>query len=435
MINVLCGHFVFAQIENVLIETYYITDANDATDTFGGSIEEGSKTYRIFIDMLPNTKLLAMYGEVDHPLVFTSTAPFFNHKEDGISYGKDFSRSRYENGTVPLDTYITLGQCSKSFGQGAYFGIPKEQDTDGSIIGGVNNDGGSAEVVGGLLTNSVAELGRPLTDADGLTIGSSLPTSWIEIGFENVETTTDTTIFGSVDSKFVYNSTNALLRNSGVTGVNIERNEVLVAQLTTKGDLTFEINLELEILVEGVPQIVNYVARNESLGLHDVYLPLLNYPYACGCTDPNYLEASTTFACTDNSKCLTPVVLGCMDSLACNFDPGANFNIQEVCCYIGYCNDLDLSLVCPDLRQREDEILANFSIYPNPSYNDLYLSLDFVINNEIRYTIADMYGKEAQYGKVNGVEKNVDIKSLPAGQYVLKLETSKGVLFRSFVKL
>ena len=31
-------------LENVIVETYYISDANDATDTIGGGVVVGSRT-------------------------------------------------------------------------------------------------------------------------------------------------------------------------------------------------------------------------------------------------------------------------------------------------------------------------------------------------------------------------------------------------------
>ncbi|MEY4593948.1 MAG: hypothetical protein RIQ47_358, partial [Bacteroidota bacterium] len=40
-----------AQVENVIVERYYVSDASDATDTIGGGLAAGSVTYRIYIDL------------------------------------------------------------------------------------------------------------------------------------------------------------------------------------------------------------------------------------------------------------------------------------------------------------------------------------------------------------------------------------------------
>ncbi len=424
-----------AQVENVHIELYYITDEEDATDHSGGVIEPGYKTYRIFVDLAPGTLLTGIYGDDKHPLVFSSTSPFFNHSEDGVSYGKDLSRSRYANGTVPLDTYITLGQVSRSFAQGAFFAVPKERDQDGSIVGGVNNDGGSDGIPGGLLVNDVPDLGIPLPIADGMMIGNTLPTSWIDIGFKDLLTSEDTTIFGSVNAKKDFVGSNVLLRNAGITGVDPQANEILVAQLTTNGEIAFELNLEAVVLIDGVLTAVKYVARNEALGQNEVFSPLLKYPYSCGCTDPRYLEASTSFACTDNSKCITPIVLGCGDSLACNYDPNVNYHLEELCCYVGFCNDLDISVVCPDLRPREDFSAEDITLYPNPASTDLFVGADFLRYADMAYTISDIFGSIWLAGRVSGPDKYVDISMLPAGYYSIQLKSGQRHMALPFVRI
>lgn len=425
----------FAQIESVNVETYYITDDLDATDTGGGHLEEGAVTYRIYIDLLPGSKILSIYGDNDHPLVFSSDQPFFNHSEEGITFGKDLNKNRLSTGTVPLDSYITLGQCSRSFSQGAYFGVPKDKDQDGSVVGGVHNDGGSEQIPTGLLTNDDSRIGQPLTTADGLHFSSELPDSWIDIGFIDLLSNTDTTIFGAATPKNSFNMTDVSLRNSGVYGVDPEDNQILVAQLTTKGEFSFEINLEVEIKEGDVFKIVKYVARNVALHENEIFEPLLSYPYECGCTDPDFMEASTTFACTDNSKCLTPVVLGCMDSLACNYNPSANFNVQDVCCYVGYCNDLDLSVICPDLQPRGEIRQDQIKLFPNPVLDELSVDLDFVLNNDIQYTIYDMYGKMMKEGVMKGQNRNMDVINLSPGYFTLQLYMDDHFFAIPFVKM
>jgi len=52
-----------------------------------------------------------------------------------------------------LDSWLTLGLATKKAAK-TYFGVLKSLDTDGSVIVGSNNDGGSAVIPGGLLSNS-----------------------------------------------------------------------------------------------------------------------------------------------------------------------------------------------------------------------------------------------------------------------------------------
>src|SRR5215207_4210278 len=80
-----------AQVENVFVETYYVTDSFDATDTTGGGLPAGSKTYRVFVDLAPGTILKKIYGDENHPLKFSGTYPIFNNEADGQTFAKDFS--------------------------------------------------------------------------------------------------------------------------------------------------------------------------------------------------------------------------------------------------------------------------------------------------------------------------------------------------------
>jgi hypothetical protein len=358
-----------AQLEKVSVEKYYIIDANDATDLTGGSIQLGTTTYRIYIDLLPNTRLKSVYGSTGHPVVFESTTPFYNHATDGQTYAKEFLKNRYSEGLVALDTWMTLGQTTKTQAGKTYFGVPKVSDTDGSFIGGTNNDGGSAAITAGLLNNSDAQLGIPLTTADGMDTMVNVPSNWLTIGLVDIATGEDNTIFGSVQSGTSFNSEEFLLQNSGVSGVDPNANQVLVAQLTTAGELSFELNIEVEVNTNGTLSTINYVARDTLLAANEVFSPFLSYPFQCGCTDPNFLEYSPAFACLLDGACITPVVMGCMDPNACNYDPAVNFNVPGLCCYPGACGGRDIAVVCPELWQSNFEV----KMVPNPTDGETQL--------------------------------------------------------------
>lgn len=410
----------FAQLENIRLETYYISDANDATDEYGGELPEGSVTYRIYVDLAPDARLKAIYADENHRLWFKSSAPFFNHVEDGVSFGHDQNRNRYDEGTIPLDTWLALGQISKPFSAGAYFGIPKEMDNDGSFVGGANNDGGSMEIPDGLLANDNADAGIPLTDQDGITLIDELPEDWLDFGFLDALSGTDSSIFGAIEPQMEFESNQSVLRNSGTKGVGAN-NEVLIAQLTTKGELEFEINLEVEYLLNGEWVTAKYVSTDNNLASDEVLYPLLKYPWVCGCKDPDYLEASTAFACEDQSLCVTPVVFGCMDELACNYDPAANYNIEDLCCYVGYCNDRDIELVCPDLPiKRGNELASKIKTFPNPTNGEVHCSIDVSTLDEIVINVFDVYSNQVKKQIVTSGFQTIDLYDLPVGVYFLQ---------------
>ena len=65
-------------LEDVIIETYYVSDANDRTDQLGGNLAEGSVTYRIYVDLAPNWKLQTVFGSSAHELFIATTTEFLS---------------------------------------------------------------------------------------------------------------------------------------------------------------------------------------------------------------------------------------------------------------------------------------------------------------------------------------------------------------------
>jgi hypothetical protein len=412
-----------AQLENIIVEKYYISDANDATDTLGGGIEPGTTTYRVYADLAQGTKLRRIYGDASHPIIFSSTEPFFNNKADGRSFGYQFARNRYRENTVALDTWITISSTTTSSARQG--GILKANDLNGSFIGGVNNDGGSAEIADGLLVNAVSELGIPLTTADGMDSLDILPTGFNHYGFEDIISGDDSTILGSIVPQNYFESRNAGLLCEGAMGVDTIVNHVLLAQLTTKGELEFEINIELEVPAAVGTNIVKYVARDSGIIDGEVFSPLLRYPPVCGCTDADYLEYSPIYACSNPDSCQTLIVLGCTDPLACNFNPSANFNVQEICCYIGDCGDLNIADVCPELSI-ESQAQSKLVLYPNPGINGFSIMLPFKFGEFVSVSLFSTTGqlvyKNDNLLPSKGNTVLIEKVDVPPGVYIVKVE-------------
>jgi hypothetical protein len=425
-----------AQLENIIVELYYVSDSLDATDTIGGGLAAGSKTYRIYADLTPDAKLRRMYGDANHPIRFESTANFFNNKSDGESFGFDFAKTRLDENTVALDTWLTLGQTTRSSSKQG--GILKIYDTDGSFIAGPGvNDGGSAEIAEGLLNNNDTLAGIPLTSADGNDTLPIIPTDANSLGIINVLDQSDSTIFGSIIPGNKFESRNAAVFNSGTKGVDTLQNHVLLAQLTTLGDISFEINLEVEVQTQTGPQIIKYVARDSVLLEDEVLSPLLTYPQACGCQDPDYLEYSPSFACSDSTACLNLIVFGCMDPLACNYNASANFNIQEICCYIGNCNDLDIAEVCPELSAnnlKQQSVL----LFPNPGNDLLSIQATFDTGVPVDVSITSSLGALV-YAKSNilpsaGNTILLDALNITPGVYFVQIQQGDNLFNAYWIK-
>jgi hypothetical protein len=246
-----------AQLEGLFIETYYVSDSLDATDTIGGPLQEGETTYRVFLDLAPGSKVISLFGDAGHPFEVGSTRRFFNNV-DGETFGYEIPKVSYELNTVGLDSYITIGQ-NGSQGLRKFYGLPKSQDDDGSFIGGVNNDGGSEVIDGGLLVNDDVAAGIPLTIADGMDTLNLTIQEWTSFGIVDFASGEDSTIFSINATDSIFTSTQCELKCEGVYGVVPDSNFVLIAQLTTVGELSFELNLLI-----GAPNgsSQKYVARN-----------------------------------------------------------------------------------------------------------------------------------------------------------------------------
>ena len=426
-----------AQLEKVIVEKYYVSDSNDFTDTSGGIVSIGSTTYRIYIDLAPGSILKKIYGDPNHPFEITSTEVFFNNILDGKSFGKDLTKVSLSENTVALDSWITLGQVPKKQGTKTYYGILKNQDDDGSFIGGINNDGGSSLIATGLLTNNDPSCGIPLIVSDGIDTMTVTPSSWSEVGVVDFTSGNDSTIFGSLVPKKEFISTGFELRNSGVTGVNLDSNQIIIAQLTTKGDLSFKLNLEIEQLINGLPTLVKYVAKDTLLVAGEIFNPFLSYPQSCGCDDPDFLEYSSSFVCYLEGSCQTPVKIGCMDTLACNYDPAVNINVEELCCYPGFCADRNIEEVCPSLMGNDFDV----NLYPNPTSGDITMNLISGNACNWNYEVYNTYGSVKLSGSFTTTESELnvvlplDLSNIDLGMYRLKVSNGDLSKHKLFIKL
>lgn len=433
-LSIFAVHFVSAQLEKVIIEKYYVSDANDATDTSGGGVPIGSATYRIYVDLKPGTILKRIYGDANHPFSISSSEAFYNNILDGQSFGKDFIKGRYLENTVALDTWLTLGQTARQ-GTKYYYGILKSQDTDGSFVGGVNNDGGSAAVATGLLVNDDPTCGIPLTLADGMDTLNLAPSNWYSTGILDFVSGLDSTIFGSLSPQNYFSSVAFELSCSGVEGTVLDSNQVIIAQLTTLGELSFNINISVEELINGIPTLVNYVSTDTLLSENEIYNSYLSYPYSCGCTNPNYLEYNSSFICFEEGACMTPVVLGCTDSLACNYDPLANLNVQELCCYPGSCAGRNIEEVCPSLMGNDFDV----NVYPNPTSGDMTMNIISGTANIWTYEVYNTYGSVKLSGLFTTTDLNVvlplELSNLDPGMYQLKVSNGELSKHKLFIKL
>ena len=242
----ICSLIVNAQngLEDIIVEKYYISEPNDTiANSAGGVLPVGSVTYRIYVDMLPGYKFQVCYGVTNHEMRIETTTLFFNNEDRG-STSPNFSFVNAAKNTVMLDSWLSVGSACNG-----YLGILKSEDN------GVNNiiNNFSPQVLQG--ANGAA--GIPLTQQDGLFAGT--PEPFNELGITNDITVFDNQNDGTNGPLFsTFNGSWVAL--NGASGPDTSINKVLIAQITTDGDLCFKLNIQLRSPIPGV--VENYVWQN-----------------------------------------------------------------------------------------------------------------------------------------------------------------------------
>ena len=243
-------------LECVQVEVYYVSNANDTlANADGGVLPVGSKTYRVYADMLQGYKFQAAYGVPGHELRLETTTLFFNNIDRGAT-SPTYTKPQAASNTVILDSWFSVGAaCTGNFG------IFKS--TDDGVATVVNNF--SPQV----LQNNDTAAGIPLTQQDGMIAGTANPEQVTFVGF----TTPELDVFdaGTVGNLLsTHNASWASL--NGSKGFDTVANKVLIGQFTTDGIFSFKLNIQIGTPTGGVE---NYVA--DSATGNEIVLSCLTY--------------------------------------------------------------------------------------------------------------------------------------------------------------
>jgi hypothetical protein len=259
---ILASGFCKAQgLECVTVEQYYVSDANDSIVNDGvsavpGTLPVGSKTYRVYADMLPGYKFQAVYGVPGHELRIETTTLFYNNEDRGNVTSNAVGNSYMDDNTVMLDSWLSVGAASST-----KYGTLKTSDDGVTTV--VNVDGA--------LQNNDAWAGIPLTTQDGLISGTPTPEQVTLVGLSQNEQD----VFGSETIGNLLSTSNASwasLNGSFARGADSLNNRVLIGQFTTDGTFTFELNIQIGTPTFGVE---NYVA-DSAVGA-EIMMPCLTF--------------------------------------------------------------------------------------------------------------------------------------------------------------
>ncbi len=355
------GGSLFAQVEGIIIEKYYIAGPPD-TFSFAGNrpLEEGSVTYRVYLDLEQGARLIKIFGDQYRPVNISSTSPFFNHEDYGYPFGFQIKETQLDRNTLALDSWITLGLATRS-----HWGILKENDPDGSMERIKNNQ------EPGVLASTHPDTGIPLGESDGF-VPKSGNYTFGHGGIIDISSQEDTNSIFSVYRDTNFFSTSFFLQDgslNGITGAD-NNNHVLIAQLTTKGEITFRINAEVK---NGAGEIFRIFGKDTLIDAsnNEKYSSWLSYPVIRneGCMDPYYVQYDPKAEEDDGTWCKDLIVFGCLDTAACNYTATANYHLPELCCYDSKCA-LDLGVLCPGtVYGCMDPLAVNYNPLANTTSN------------------------------------------------------------------
>jgi hypothetical protein len=245
--------FSFAQgLESIIVEKYYVSDANDAAGS-AGALPVGSVTYRFFADLATGYKLQAVYGTAGHDLKFVSSSTFFNNTDRGASI-PNWTKTQAADNTVMLDSYLTIGAATNNNN------VPTSQV---GILKTEDNGVGTVVNANGLLLNNDPSIGATLNTRDGLFNGTLQD---VQIAADPATILAINNVFGDVSqasgSFILSNGSIAAIAASGTAGMAgpTGTNRVFLGQVTTTGTVHYELNLQITNNAGTI--VSNYVALN-----------------------------------------------------------------------------------------------------------------------------------------------------------------------------
>lgn len=256
IILLLSNHLNAQGLEDIIVETYYITDVNDASYKGSALIAENTVTYRIFVDMKSGYRLQSVFGSPGHEMILSTSTFFFNHPVFGHYLPNLIMDRQLGITTLMLDSWISMGAGS----QQKYALLKQDDDTLGTVINGYQPP---------ILQSENSAAGIPIKLRDGLKKAAKPPLI-TQLGLDSL--LSDLYKTNTPGIGFEFTTTNgAWACLGGAVGVDPKTNRVLIGQFTTGGKFYFELNIQLGTPDGGVEQ---YVAKNPT-GKETLYPALI----------------------------------------------------------------------------------------------------------------------------------------------------------------
>ena len=236
-------NFVYSQdgLEGIILEKFYISTKEDnSKPELSGHLAPGSITYRIYVDLKPSYTFQAAYGTPNHELYIKSTNLFYNHVEYGAEYPNRIPLRTYSRNTSRLDSWLSVGGAGEN-----QIGVLKSEDDSLNV----------SKTSGAYLKNNSKKMGVSLEVVDGMKEQYNLafPTFYqMDSTIKGLGTITNTNTISTKNGAWAS-------MGKGSQGADSLSNKILIAQLTTDGKLSYQLNLLI-----GTPdgKSEKYVAHN-----------------------------------------------------------------------------------------------------------------------------------------------------------------------------
>jgi len=225
-------------IEGVLVERYHELPPREQ----GGA---PLITYRIYLDLAPGHSLLTVFGEAGRNLFFRTTTRFFNDTINGGSAGERIDPERLSDFPLALDSWLALG-----FATSAHKAVPLHLDKDGSLLAKPDR------------REARQAYDSALFMRDGLVAAQRVP--------EVMNLYISTSYLDRLSGGLIETAVGAYGAMGSVAGAT-EENMVLIAQLTTDGELSYAINAAVRAPDGSIMKHVAYRA----LASDEIELPAL----------------------------------------------------------------------------------------------------------------------------------------------------------------
>ena len=235
--------FVYSQdgLEGIILEKFYISSKEDnSKPELSGYLAPGSITYRIYVDLKPGYTFQAAYGAPNHQLYIKSTNLFYNHVEYGAEYPNRIPLRTYSRNTSRLDSWLSVGGAGEN-----QIGVLKSEDDTLNVF----------KTSGAYLKNHSKKMGVSLEVVDGMKeqFNLAFPTFYqMDSTIKGLGTITNTNTISTKNGAWAS-------MGKGSQGADSLSNKILIAQLTTDGKLSYQLNLLI-----GTPdgKSEKYVAHN-----------------------------------------------------------------------------------------------------------------------------------------------------------------------------